>query len=136
MKETISRYCAECLRDFIIGEMVHYTWYENRCFCGTCQQLMNQRVNPSYLDWHPQKVADIEKSVENQIQAAIIQQLNEYIHNKMIQLDQVKDARKHTHRLARMMKYHKLLSDVEMAYMRQRLHTVFRDSSLKGCEGK
>ena len=65
-----------------------------------------------------------------------IQQRNEYIHNKMIQLDQVKDAHKHTHRLARIMKYHKLLTDVEVFYARQRLHTVFGSISLKGCEDK
>lgn len=65
-----------------------------------------------------------------------IQQRNEYIHNKMLQLDKVKDAHKHTHRLARIMKYHELLTNVEVVLMRQRLHTVFRDTSLKGCEGK
>ena len=63
-----------------------------------------------------------------------IQQRNEYILSKMKQLDQVKDARKHTHRLARMMKYHKLLTDVEVAYMRQRLQIAFKDVSLKGSE--
>lgn len=52
----------------------------------------------------------------------------------MIQLDQVKDARKYTHRLARIMTYHKLLTDVEVSLMRQRLHRVFRDTSLKGSD--
>ncbi|MDD1503507.1 hypothetical protein PVA17_12140 [Lysinibacillus sp. CNPSo 3705] len=33
----------------------------------------------------------------------------EYIHNKMKQLDLVKDAHKHTCRLARITKYHNLL---------------------------
>lgn len=56
MKETISKYCAECLRDFIAGEVVHYTWYENRCFCSDCKKIMNQRVTPSYLDWQSRKV--------------------------------------------------------------------------------
>ncbi|WP_427108454.1 hypothetical protein [Lysinibacillus xylanilyticus] len=55
-----------------------------------------------------------------------ISQRNEYIHNKMIQLDQVKDARKHTHRLARIMKYHKLLTDVEVSFMRQKLKQAFK----------
>ncbi|MFS0819037.1 hypothetical protein ABC382_19220 [Lysinibacillus sp. 1P01SD] len=67
-------------------------------------------------------------------QSKTIQQRNEYIHNKMIQLDQVKDAHKHTHRLARIMKYHKLLTDVEVAYMRHRLHVVFGNVSLKGSD--
>ncbi|TQR27193.1 hypothetical protein C7Y47_23530 [Lysinibacillus sphaericus] len=67
-------------------------------------------------------------------QSKTIQQRNEYIHNKMKQLDQVKDALKHTHRLARIMKYHKLLTDVEVAYMRQRLQIAFKDVSLKGSE--
>ncbi|MBG9452543.1 hypothetical protein ABE61_00165 [Lysinibacillus sphaericus] len=69
-------------------------------------------------------------------QSKTIQQRNEYIHIKMIQLDQVKEARKHTHRLARIMKYHKQLSDEEVAYMRQRLHNVFGKESLKGSECK
>ncbi|PJO45135.1 hypothetical protein [Lysinibacillus xylanilyticus] len=68
-------------------------------------------------------------------QSKTIQQHNEYILSKMKQLDQVKDARKHTHRLAQMMKYHKLLTDVEVAYMRQRLHNVFGNESMKGSEG-
>lgn len=67
-------------------------------------------------------------------QSKTIQQRNEYIHIKIIQLDQVRDARKHTHRLARIMKYHKLLTDVEVAYMRQRLQIAFKDVSLKGSE--
>ena len=54
----------------------------------------------------------------------------------MIQLDQLKDARKYTHRLARIMKYQRLLNNVEVVLMRQCLHTVFRDTSLKGSEGK
>jgi hypothetical protein len=67
-------------------------------------------------------------------QAKTIQQRNEYIHNKMKQLDQVKEARKHTHRLARITKYHKLLTDVEVAYMRQRLQIAFKGVPLKGSE--
>ncbi|WP_107950265.1 hypothetical protein [Lysinibacillus parviboronicapiens] len=55
-----------------------------------------------------------------------ISQRNEYIHNKMIQLDEVKDARKHTHRLARIMKYHKLLTDEEVSFMRQKLKQAFK----------
>lgn len=67
-------------------------------------------------------------------QAKTIQQRNEYIHNKMKQLDQVKDARKHTRRLARITKYHKVLTDVEVAIMRQRLYKVFGNVSSKGSE--
>ncbi|MBG9691359.1 hypothetical protein ABD91_10775 [Lysinibacillus sphaericus] len=67
-------------------------------------------------------------------QSKTIQQRNEYIRSKMSQLDQVKDAHKHTHRLARIMKYHKLLTDVEVVYIRQRLYKVFGNISLKGSE--
>lgn len=69
-------------------------------------------------------------------QSKTIKQRNEYIHSKMNQLDQVKDAHKHTHRLARIMKYHKLLTDVEVAYMRQYMQIVFKNVSLKGSECK
>ncbi|MGY4793931.1 hypothetical protein ACVNNN_02925 [Lysinibacillus fusiformis] len=55
-----------------------------------------------------------------------ISQRNEYIHNKMIQLDMVTDARKHTRRLARIMKYHKLLTDVEVEHMRKKLKQAFK----------
>ena len=57
---------------------------------------------------------------------ATIKERNEYIHNKMLQLDKVKDARKHTHRLARIMKYHRLLTDVEVSLMRQKLKQAFK----------
>ena len=58
MEETIMKHCSECLQDFTPGAIVHYTWYENRCFCDKCKQTMNTRVTPSYLDWQPRKVAD------------------------------------------------------------------------------
>lgn len=58
MKETTSKYCSECLCEFTSGAIVHYTWYENRCFCNECKQIMNIRVTPSYLDWQPRKVED------------------------------------------------------------------------------
>lgn len=61
-------------------------------------------------------------------------QRNEYIHKKMKQLDLVKDAHKHTRRLARIMKYHKLLTDIEVVYIRHRLHDVFRNFTLKGSD--
>lgn len=63
-----------------------------------------------------------------------ISQRNEYIHNKMKQLDLVKDAHKHTLRLARIMKYHKLLTDIEVVYIRHRLHDVFGNFTLKGSD--
>ncbi|WP_431029663.1 hypothetical protein [Lysinibacillus sp. LZ02] len=62
IKETNSKYCAEYERNFVASEVVHYTWYENRCFCSKCKQIMNMRVIPvipvipSYLDWQPRKV--------------------------------------------------------------------------------
>lgn len=57
MKKTTIEYCAECHRDFITGRIVHYTWFENNCFCDKCKQIMNTRVTPSYLEWQPRKVA-------------------------------------------------------------------------------
>lgn len=83
------------------------------------------------------EIADIQKgeiSMCESSQSKNIQQRNEYIHNKMKPLDLVKDAHKHTRRLARIMVYHKLLTDVEVAYMRHRLHVVFGNVSLKGSE--
>lgn len=71
MKETTSKYCAKCLQDFIIGEVVHYTWYENRCFCNDCQQIMNTRVKASYLDWQTRKVVTGEKDCEHIINETI-----------------------------------------------------------------
>lgn len=59
MKKTTSKYCAECLRDFVASEVVHYTWYENGCFCEKCKKIMNTRVTPSYLDWQPRKVGGV-----------------------------------------------------------------------------
>lgn len=83
------------------------------------------------------EITDIQKgeiSMCESSQLRNIQQRNEYIHNKTKQLDQVKDAHMHTRRLARIMKYHKLLTDVEVAYMRHRLHAVFGNLTLKGSE--
>lgn len=56
MKETSSKHCAECGRDFVAGAVVHFTWLENRCFCDTCRDIMNIRSKPSYLDWQPRIV--------------------------------------------------------------------------------
>ena len=56
MKDTISNYCGECERDFVAGEVVSYTWYENNCFCEECKEVMNKRVTQSYLDWQLRKV--------------------------------------------------------------------------------
>ena len=53
-------------------------------------------------------------------------QRNDYLNLKMKQLDKVKDARKHTKRLARIMKYHELLTKVEVADMRRKLKQVFK----------
>lgn len=58
MKETSIKYCAECQRDFKVGEIVNFTWYENRCFCNECKKIMNKRVTPSYLDWQLRKVTN------------------------------------------------------------------------------
>jgi len=56
MKDTISNYCGECERDFVAGEVVYYTWYENNFFCEKCKEVMNKRVTHSYLDWQLRKV--------------------------------------------------------------------------------
>lgn len=56
-KETSVSYCDECCRDFIMGEVVHFTWYENRFFCDECKQIMNKRVRETYLDWKIYKVS-------------------------------------------------------------------------------
>ncbi len=84
------------------------------------------------------EIADIQKgeriSMCGRGQSKTIQQRNEYIHNKMKQLDQVKDARKHTRRLARIMKYHRLLTNVEVSSIRQHLQIAFKGIPLKGSE--
>lgn len=67
-------------------------------------------------------------------QSKTIQQRNEYIYSKMNQLDKVKDAHKHTRRLARIMKYHELLTDEEVSFMRQRLYVVFGSLKKAGDE--
>lgn len=59
-------------------------------------------------------------------QSKTTQQRNEYIHNKMIQLDMVTDARKHTKRLARIMKYHELLTVLEVKQIRENLRKAFK----------
>lgn len=48
-----------------------------------------------------------------------IKQRQVYINNKMKQLDDIPDARKYTHRLTRIMTYHKLLTDIEMDSVRK-----------------
>lgn len=59
MKESGSKYCGECQIDFKAGEIVYYTWYENRSFCGNCKRLMNERVSAEYLDWEQRIVPSI-----------------------------------------------------------------------------
>lgn len=59
-------------------------------------------------------------------QLKTIQQRNEYINLKLKQLDKITDARKHTKRLARIMKYHQLLTELEVAEMRQKLRQAFK----------
>jgi len=53
-------------------------------------------------------------------------QRNEYHNLKLKQLDKIIDARKHTRRLVRIMKYHELLTALEVAHMRQKLKQVFK----------
>ena len=53
---TTAKYCGECLRDFIHGETIHYTWFENSFFCNKCKSVMNERCDSKYLDWKLRKV--------------------------------------------------------------------------------
>lgn len=50
-----------------------------------------------------------------------IKQRQEYIKYKGRQLDKVTNANKYTHRLSRVMLYHKLLTDIEMDYIKDNL---------------
>ena len=59
------------------------------------------------------------------------QRRNTYIQNKMLQLDKVADARKHTKRLARIMKYYELLTAIEVAEKREKLKRVFGELNKK-----
>jgi len=59
-------------------------------------------------------------------QSKTIQQRNKYINLKLKQLDKITDARKHTKRLARTMKYHQLLTELEVAEIRQKLRQAFK----------
>lgn len=43
--------CAECGKSFSDNETCNYTWYENNVFCHDCKEVMNDRVQESYLDW-------------------------------------------------------------------------------------
>lgn len=54
------------------------------------------------------------------------QRRNEYIRIKMLQLDKVTDAHRHTRRLARIMKYCELLFIIEKAYHLKKLRKVFK----------
>lgn len=48
-----------------------------------------------------------------------IQRRQEYINSKIKQLDNVTDAHKYRRRLTRIMRYHKLLTDIEVAAIRE-----------------
>lgn len=50
MKESKSKYCGECEKDFVPGEIVHYAWIENRSFCSTCKSKLDIK------DWEERKV--------------------------------------------------------------------------------
>lgn len=86
MKETVEKYCKECMRDFAENETVFYTWYENGCFCYECRDLMNTRVTPSYLDWQPRIVQQTNKrtmltlSEINLLEASVTVLLNDERH--------------------------------------------------------
>lgn len=54
-----------------------------------------------------------------------IKQRQRYIKRKGKQLDEIKDFRKYNHRLARVMLYHRLLTDLEMAYIKNNLKGEF-----------
>ncbi len=54
--ETFIKCCGECGINFVNGQMIYYTWYENRCFCDNCKNIINDRVSERYLDWQIRKV--------------------------------------------------------------------------------
>ena len=56
MKEAQSKYCGECERDFVPGEVVWYAWIENRSFCASCKENLN------ISDWEPRKIPETEKT--------------------------------------------------------------------------
>ncbi|MET3657883.1 hypothetical protein [Sporosarcina psychrophila] len=40
MKKSLSKYCGECQKDFVPGEIVYFTWLENHSFCGNCKRKL------------------------------------------------------------------------------------------------
>lgn len=61
-----------------------------------------------------------------------IQQRKTYIAHKSAQLDNQKDAHKYTRRLTRVMLYHKLLSELEVAAVNKLVQTdELQESSFK-----
>lgn len=52
MKETKLTNCGECQKDFRPGEIVWFSWMENRCFCSPCQSKL------PFGQWEPQLVPE------------------------------------------------------------------------------
>jgi len=55
-----------------------------------------------------------------------IQQRQEYIQMKMKQHDAIKDAHKYQNRLKWIMRYHRLLTELEVKQMRENLRKTFK----------
>lgn len=55
-----------------------------------------------------------------------IQQRQEYIQMKMKQHDAIKDVHKYQNRLKWIMKYHRLLTELEVKQMRENLRRAFK----------
>ncbi|KOP80694.1 hypothetical protein AMS59_04795 [Lysinibacillus sp. FJAT-14745] len=59
-------------------------------------------------------------------QSKTIQQRQKYINSKMKQHDAIKDVRKYQNRLKWIMRYHRLLTELEVKQMRENLRKVFK----------
>ncbi|MCL1696546.1 hypothetical protein [Lysinibacillus sp. BPa_S21] len=59
-------------------------------------------------------------------QSKTTQQRNEYIQMKMKQHDAIKDVRRYQNRLKWIMRYHRLLTELEVKQMREILRKVFK----------
>ena len=54
IKFSSSEYCGECEKDFEPGEIVYFTWFENRSFCVEC----HVKLKPQIADWEPRKIPE------------------------------------------------------------------------------
>lgn len=52
MKESKSKYCGECHKDFEPGEIVWFAAIENHSFCSKCKTQLNIK------EWEKRRVLD------------------------------------------------------------------------------